>query len=391
MASSAEAPAPVPSSASAPAPASSSSTLTLPVVDLAPLLELPAGAAPSAELLAAARAATDALHRFGVLVVRDPRAPAEANARFLDLLERYFGQDEEAKARDVRKEVYYQVGRTPERTELPRNHCARIAGLDLGAGREHAPLSLCPPEKDRKERFMRRVGPRPERTAFAQLHAEPVLPAAQPDFADVCDAWGGALLGAAEAVAELAALGAGLPRDAFRRRMHCGAHLLAPTGSDFAKFGAEGTVLAGYHYDLNFLTVHGRSRFPGLFVWTRGGERLSVAIPEGCLLVQAAKQFEHLTGGPVLAGFHEVVVSRATVAAIEAARAAGRSLWRVSSTLFAHICSDELLEPLGEYAALPSAKDYPPILCGDHVNAELAAINLGAGSDGEGGDVVAGL
>ena len=235
---------------------------------------------------------------------------------------------------------------------------------------------------------MVRIGPRPARTAFAQLNAEPVLPAALPEWAPVCEQWGGALLGAAEAVAELIALGAGLPRDALRRRMRCGAHLLAPTGSDFAKFGAEGTVLAGFHYDLNFLTVHGRARFPGLFVWTREGRRLSVAIPEGCLLVQAAKQLEHLTAGHVLAGFHEVVVSGATAAAIAAAREAGRSLWRVSSTLFAHIASDEVLEPLGAFAALPAAGDYPRMLCGDHVNAELAAINLGAGSDGADGAAV---
>ena len=33
--------------------------------------------------------------------------------------------------------------------------------------------------------------------------------------------------------------------------------------SDLSRFGAEGTVLAGYHYDLNAMTIHGRSRFPG--------------------------------------------------------------------------------------------------------------------------------
>ena len=125
---------------------------------------------------------------------------------------------------------------------------------------------------------MWRIGPRPAVTAFAQLNAEPVLPAAIADWRDVMDAWGASLLAAAVSVAELAALGAGLPRDAFSRKMQCGAHLLAPTGSDFAKFGAEGTVLAGYHYDLNFLTVHGKSRFPGLYVWTREGRRLSVAM-----------------------------------------------------------------------------------------------------------------
>ena len=63
---------------------------------------------------------------------------------------------------------------------------------------------------------------------------------------------------------------------------------------------------AGYHYDLNFLSVHGKSRFPGLFVWLRDGRRIPVRVPEGCLLLQAGKQLEWLTGGHVHAGMHEV-------------------------------------------------------------------------------------
>ena len=39
--------------------------------------------------------------------------------------------------------------------------------------------------------------------------------------------------------------------------------VLIVQASDLSRFGAEGTVLAGYHYDLGALTIHGRSRFPG--------------------------------------------------------------------------------------------------------------------------------
>ena len=85
----------------------------------------------------------------------------------------------------------------------------------------------------------------------------------------------------------------------------------------------------------------------------------------------------------VLAGFHEVVVTDATVAAIERARRDGRSLWRISSTCFAHFASDGVLEPIGRFAALPSAAEYPPIKVGAQVAAELAAINLGEGSAGD--------
>jgi hypothetical protein len=134
------------------------------------------------------------------------------------------------------------------------------------------------------------------------------------------DAWGGKLLAAATGVAEMAALGWGLDADAFTSRMQgerveslggsggggggsscrgvpnvlccwlgrcvaltrecaaCsalshappsrspgGPHLLAPTGSDLQKHGGlVGTVLAGFHYDLNFITVSGSGLCRGL-------------------------------------------------------------------------------------------------------------------------------
>jgi hypothetical protein len=69
------------------------------------------------------------------------------------------------------------------------------------------------------------------------------------------DSWGSQLLAAVTAVARMAAVGWGLPPDTFASRMQGGPHLLAPTGSDLGKHGALGTVLAGFHYDLNFITV----------------------------------------------------------------------------------------------------------------------------------------
>ena len=43
------------------------------------------------------------------------------------MMETYYEQDDDAKAKDARPEMFYQVGVTPERVELPRNHCARMA------------------------------------------------------------------------------------------------------------------------------------------------------------------------------------------------------------------------------------------------------------------------
>lgn len=177
----------------------------------------------------------------------------------------------------------------------------------------------------------------------------------------------------------MAAIGFGMAPDAFTSLMKFGPHLLAPTGSDLSRWGDLGTVFASYHYDLNFLTIHGRSRFPGLFVWTRDGKKMAVKVPENCLLLQSGKQFEWLTGGHVLAGFHEVVVVEATQSAMDRARAENRSLWRVSSTLFSHIASDKVLEPLGAFACEAARAEYPATKAGDQVQAELEAIKL-AGS-----------
>ena len=62
--------------------------------------------------------------------------------------------------------------------------------------------------------------------------------------------------------------------------------------------------------------------------------------------------------------------------AIEKKKAAGQSLWRVSSTLFGHIQSDQVLEPLGRFKTAESSKAYPAKYTGDQVREELEAISL---------------
>jgi isopenicillin N synthase-like dioxygenase len=231
-----------------------------------------------------------------------------------------------------------------------------------------------PTAADHKWRFFHRMGPRPTDTKFGELNANPVIPKAFADsWESTLNAWGEKMMQTAFTIAEMAAIGFDLPKDAFTSKMNLGPHLLAPTASDLGKHGKVDTILAGFHRDLNFITVHGKSRFPGLDIWLRDGTKMAVTVPDGCLLAQAGMEFEHLTGGVVHAGWHEVLVNDRTVTAIEKARAEGRCLWRISSTLFAHIASDVLMEPLiGEKAK------YPAKVAGDHVNEELAAIKLHA-------------
>ena len=90
------------------------------------------------------------------------------------------------------------------------------------------------------------------------------------------------------------------------------------------------------------------------------------------MVCQAGKQFEILTGGHVQAGFHEVVVAPATISVIEKKKEAGESLWRVSSTLFSHIMSDQILQPLEQYATEEAMSKYPPVHAGQQVTTYFA-------------------
>jgi hypothetical protein len=191
------------------------------------------------------------------------------------------------------------------------------------------------------------------------------------------------MLGACEVVAKMSALGFGLEENTFYDRMKHAGHLLAPTGSDLAKFD-EGTIFAGVHYDLNFLTIHGKSNYGGLFIWLRNGEKKKVKIPDGCLLLQSGAQMEYLTGGECLSGFHEVIYTkevRDQVMKIQKENEGKvekdkKILWRVSSTLFSQIRQNVVLEPLGKYKNEASLKKYPPIITKDQVANELKAISL---------------
>jgi isopenicillin N synthase-like dioxygenase len=306
----------------------------------------------------------DAFHQYGVLCVRDPRVSEADNDRFLTQMERYFEQSDGVS--DARPEFHYQVGVTGEQIEKPRDHSHVISSLSG----ENKPWSAANPIFDPKWRFFWRIGPQPEKTEFPQMNMDPVIPRGFPQWGAVMDMWGDKMLNALYVLAEMTAVGFHMPKATFTEKMQNGPHLLAPTGSNFNKYDKEGTVLAGFHYDLNFMTIHGKSRFPGLYVWTREGVKTPVAVPDGCLLVQAGKQLEILTGGYVMAGFHEVVINGNTRKVIETKKAKGESLWRVSSTLFGHIQSDQVLEPLPPFNSAEAKKKYAPVKTGLMVSDE---------------------
>jgi hypothetical protein len=87
--------------------------MDLPVVDLAPYLEIAARSDPTAEEAARIRSlcavVSASLRDTGALVVKDPRCTVQDNDRFLDMMERYFERSDEFKRLQERPQLHYQV------------------------------------------------------------------------------------------------------------------------------------------------------------------------------------------------------------------------------------------------------------------------------------------
>ncbi|KAF9535668.1 Clavaminate synthase-like protein [Crepidotus variabilis] len=371
--------------------------MDLPVINLDVFL---AGPKESEAVINECKKAADALIIYGALVLHDSRVSEEDNQTFLNLMEDYFNQPEAELKKDERPELSYQVGVTLENTEKPKcavdEPCLKIIEKLDPAER---PLDISAHSPDPKCRFFWKMGDKPPyETHFPSLNAPNVVP--QADFlkekwAPVMEQWGVSMKSAVADLADMVALGLGLRVETFRQAGRYGPHILAPTASDLVKYGKKDTILAGFHSDLNFLTIHGRSRYPGLNVWARNtGKRIPVKIPPGNnLLVQAGKQLEHITGGLVKAGFHEVVVNDQTLATIGQRKIShpDRPLIRISSTFFWHLSSDYDLIPiptLNEKARELRAQhfnagksdgdetEYPHIKVGQQVANELKHIAL---------------
>ncbi|KAI0756754.1 Clavaminate synthase-like protein [Daedaleopsis nitida] len=328
------------------------SDVTLPIVDLDIFLSSPDSQAASREC----KKVADALISYGALLLRDSRVSEDDNAAFLDLLEDYFAQPEQVLKQDERPELGYQVGVTLENTEKPKcavdEPCLKVISRLDPAER---PLDITAHSPDPKCRFFWKMSEKPPyETQYPALNAPNVVPQAdsvRDRWTPIMEKWGTSMKTAVENLAEMAAVGLGLDRETFREAGRYGPHLLAPTASDLVKYGEKDTILAGFHTDLNFLTIHGRSRYPGLNIWARNtGKRIAVKFPPTgrYLLVQAGKQLEHLSGGLIKAGFHEVVVNEATIEAIERRKVQNpdRPLIRISSTFFWHLSSDYDLAPI---------------------------------------------
>lgn len=110
--------------------------------------------------------------------MHDYRVSEEDNGEFLDLVEDYFAQPEEALKKDERPELGYQVGVTLENTEKPKcavdEPCLRVIERLEPSER---PLDISAHSPDPKCRFFWKMGDLPPyETQFPALNAPNVVP-----------------------------------------------------------------------------------------------------------------------------------------------------------------------------------------------------------------------
>ena len=103
-----------------------------------------------------------------------------------------------------------------------------------------------------------------------------------------------------------------------------------------------------------------------------------VCVSVWALLVstKSFRQIEWMTSG-----MPEVVFNRRRGEAAAKAKADGKSLWRISSTVFGHLASDRWLEPVGHFATEAAKAEYPGMYVGDFVSKELESIALKSSDD----------
>lgn len=135
-----------------------SSQSKVPIIDVGNFLQNP----DSSSNLSACKEIASSFHKYGALIIKDPRVKKEYNEEFLDMMEKYFysraqkyykGQPVE----DIFPQYGYQTGATPEYKELAKPHPKVIQSTK----HEHKPDTPETPPYDAKWRYFWRIGERP--------------------------------------------------------------------------------------------------------------------------------------------------------------------------------------------------------------------------------------
>lgn len=291
----------------------------------------------------------DCLHHTGILIVNVSVNTAKVNNDFIDLLERYAQLPEETRNAHVHKETHYQVGLTPSFTEMPRDNCD--IAITLGA--------IKPKARDPKMRWFHRMTAVDETTEFKDTTGPNVIPEEFPEWSERFNNLGDVFMEVLFRVNEKLSIELGVD---LNELLAGGNHLIAPTIMPLENIiGTENKIVAGFHNDISYMSCHGRGKYPGLTIWTRDNTRIRVKVPENCILIQAGRQLQYITNGYILGGFHEVTIGPDTEERYYQAVRDCTSTTRISSTFFAHINSDKMMQVLPKFYTEGCEIKYPPI------------------------------
>ena len=99
----------------------------MPIIDLHAYLSAASDNSMTPEALNECKKVAECFHRFGIILIKDPRVDMQDNEEYIDLMEGYFadvGQRfyDNEEISDIKPEHHYQVGATPEFIEKARDH-----------------------------------------------------------------------------------------------------------------------------------------------------------------------------------------------------------------------------------------------------------------------------
>lgn len=282
--------------------------------------------------------------RFGFAMVRDHGIDAALIARAWDLTERFFALPDEEKRRYHIAGGGGARGYTPLRTEVAKGASVSDlkefwhVGRDLPPGHPLAPTM--PPNvwPQRPEGF---------RETFTELY-------------DAFDRVGVQLLRAI-------AIDLGLPETWFDSTVDDGNSVMRLLHYPPIVGNEDGAIRAGAHEDINLITLLLGAQEAGLELLGRNGEWLSIAPPEGAMVVNIGDMLQRLTNHVLPSTTHRVRNPSG-----ERARYS-----RYSMPFFVHLRSDFVFKTLNQCISSDNLDRYPDsITADDYLQERLREIGL---------------
>lgn len=338
---------------------------TIPTVDLAELVH------PERDVRRrAAEQIREGFGTYGLVYLANHGVDFEARDRLFERFVELTERSPDAKEPLNRGDIWFQRGWTPPNTER-----AVVAGG----------------QPDFKECYF--AAPVPTDPAlgieYPEVYADNVWPEDLEGFEADYLTLGQQLHEAGLSLLGGVALALEMPSRTFERKVEGGAHvfrLLRYLPVDAEQLAA-GVLWGEEHTDFNLLTLLPGGRFhdadgapcerpdetSGLYLRTRGGDKVRGVAPEGCIVAQVGQQLEILTGGELLATPHVI-----TPPAVP-------GYTRVSGAHFLHLHAHQMVFPMERFRTDETLEAYrPPVLAGTYAIKTLVDIGLAPPSALEG-------